>query len=67
MEHLLETFILQIRITMHEDSPIEKWDSSIYNGQPLVPTCDVVCVGNVRFLYFNEDGKLNLHVLVKNI
>ena len=33
MEKLLETFILPINITMHEDSPIENLDSSIYNGQ----------------------------------
>ena len=65
MEQLLETFILPINITMHEDSPIEKLDSSIYNGQSLVSTCDAVCVGNDIFFYFNEDGKLDLHVLVK--
>ena len=50
---------------MHEDSHIEKLDSSIYNGQSLVSTCDVVCVGNGIFFYFNEDGKLNLNILVK--
>ena len=50
---------------MHEDSPIEKLDSSIYNGQSLVSSCDVVCVGNGRFFYFKDDGKLDLHVLVK--
>ena len=33
MEQLLETFILPINITMHKDSPIEKLDSSMYNGQ----------------------------------
>ena len=50
---------------MHEDSPIEKLDSSIYNGQLLVSTCDVVCVGNVIFFYLDEDDKLDIHVLVK--
>ena len=65
MEKLLETFIISINITMHEDSLIEKLDSSIYNGQSLVSTCDIVCVGNGRFFYFNEDGKLDLHVIVK--
>ena len=49
MEKLLETFILPININMHENSPIEKMDSSIYNGQSLVSTCDVVCVGNGKF------------------
>ena len=65
MQQLLETFILRINITMHEDPPVDKLDSSIYNGQSLVSTCDVVCVGNDIFFYFNEDGKLDLHVLVK--
>ena len=50
---------------MHEDPPIDNLDSSIYNGQSLVSTCDVVCVGNDTFFYFNEDGKLDLNVLVK--
>ena len=67
MGQLLETFILPINITMHEDSPIEKLDSSIYNGQSLVSTCDVVCVGNGILVYFNEDGKLDLNVLLKKI
>ena len=49
MEQLLETFIISINITMHEDSLIEKLDSSIYNGQLLVSTYDVFFVGNVRF------------------
>ena len=62
MGQLLETFILQINISMHEDSPIGKLVSSIYNGQLLVSTCDVVYVGNGIFFYFNEDGKLDLNV-----
>ena len=65
MEQLIETFILRINITIHEYSPIDKLDYSVYNGQSLVPTCDIVCVGNGRFFYFNEDGKLDLHVIVK--
>ena len=65
MEQLLETFILRINIIMHEDSPIDKSDSFVYNGQSLASTCDVVCVGNGRFFYFNDDGKLDLHILVK--
>ena len=64
MEQLLEIFILPINITVHEDSPIEKLNSSIYNGQSLVSTSGVVCVGNGRFFYLNNDGKLDLHVLV---
>ena len=50
---------------MHKNSPIEKLDSSIYNGQSLVSTCDIFCVGNGIFLYFNKDSKLYLHVIVK--
>ena len=50
---------------MHEDSPIDKLDSSIYNAPSLVSTRDAVCVGNGIFFCFNEDGKLDLHVLVK--
>ena len=65
MEQFLETFVLPINITMHEDSPIEKSDSSIYNGQLLVSTCYVVCVGNDIFFYLDEDDKLDIHVLVK--
>ena len=65
MGQLLEKFILPINITMHEDSPTEKFHSSIYNGQSLVLTCDVVCVGNSIFLYLGEDGKLYLNVLLK--
>ena len=64
MEQLLETFILSINITIHEDSPTENLDYSIYNGQSLVSTCDVVCVVNSRFCYFGEDVKLDLHALV---
>ena len=67
MEQLLKTFLLRVNITMHEDLPIDKLDSSIYNWQSLVSTCDVVCVGNGRFFYFNEDGKLDLNVLVKKV
>ena len=67
MEQLLEIFILPINIIMHEDSPIQKLYYSIYNGQSLVSICGAVCVGNGIFFYFNEDGKLYLHVLVKNI
>ena len=37
----------------------------MYNGQSLVSSCDIVCVGNGRFFYFNEDGKLYLHVIAK--
>ena len=62
MEQLLEIFMISVNITVQEDSPIEKLDSSLYNGQSLVWTCDVVCVGNDRFFYFNEDGKLDLHI-----
>ena len=65
MEKLLETFILRINITMHEDSPIDKLDYYLYNWQSLVSTCDVVYVGNGRFFHFNEDGKLDLPILVK--
>ena len=65
MEKLLERFILSISITMHEESPIGNLDSSMYNGQSLVSTCDIVCVGNGRFFYFNEDGKQDVHVIVK--
>ena len=65
MEQLVETFILPINITMHEDSPTENLDSSMYNEQSLVSTCDVVCVGNGIFFYFNKDGKLDLYILVK--
>ena len=52
---------------MHKDSPIDKLYSSLYYGQSLVSTCDVVCVGNGIFFYLNRDGKIDLHVLVKNI
>ena len=54
MEKLLETFILPINITMHEDSPIDNLDSSINNGQSLVSTCDVVFFGNGRFFLFQR-------------
>ena len=50
---------------MHGGSSIENLDYSIYNGQSLVSTCDVVCVGNGRFFYCKEDVKPDLHVLVK--
>ena len=65
MEQLVETFILPINITMHEDSPTKKLDYSMYNEQLLVSTCDIACVVNVRCFYVNEDGKLHLHVIVK--
>ena len=50
---------------MHEDLPIEKLDSSIYDGKSLVSTGDVACVGNGRFFCFSKDGKLDLHILVR--
>ena len=53
MEQLLETLILPISITIHEDLPIDKLDSSIYTVQSLVSTCYAVCVVNDRFFYFN--------------
>ena len=65
MKQFLEKCILKIHITMPKNSPIEKLDSSIYNSQSLVSTCDIVCVGNGIFFYFNEDGKPDLHVIVK--
>ena len=49
---------------MHEDSSIDKLYSSLYNWQSFVLSCDGVCVGNCRFFYFNEDGKLDIHALV---
>ena len=65
MQQLLEKCILRINVIMHEDSPIDKLYYSLYNGKQLVSTCDVVCVGNGIFFYFNKDGKLDLHILVK--
>ena len=50
---------------MREESPIDKLDSSLYIVKLVVSTLDVVCVGNGRFFYFREDGKLDIHVLVK--
>ena len=64
-EKLLETFILPINITMPKNSLVENLDSSIYNSQSFVSTCDIIYVGSVRFFYFNEDGKIYLHVIVK--
>ena len=64
MEQLLETFLLPINIKMHEHLHIENLDSSIYIGQSVLLTYDVACVGNGRFFYFNEDGKIDLHALV---
>ena len=49
MEQLLETFILRINITIHEDSPFYKLDSSLYNGQSLVSTCDVFFLAMAYF------------------
>ena len=63
MKQFLETFILLVNITMHENSPIEKLDSSIYNSQSLVLTYYIICVGSGIFFYFNEDGKLDLYML----
>ena len=63
----LETFISRINITIHEESPNDKLDSSLYNKQSLVSNCDVVCVGNGRFFFLDEDVTLDLHVLVKYI
>ena len=65
MEQFLEAFTLKMNITIHEDSPIENLYSSIYNGQSLVSTYYIVCVGNGRFFYFNEDGKLDINFIVK--
>ena len=54
MENLLETFILPINITMHENLPIEKLDSSINNGQFLVSICYIFFVGNGKFFLFQQ-------------
>ena len=50
---------------MPKNPSIDNLDSSIYNGPSLVSTCDIACVVNVRCFYVNEDGKLHLHVIVK--
>ena len=50
---------------MYEDSPIDKFDSSVYNRQELVSTYDVVCVDNGKFFNSIEDGKTHIHVLLK--
>ena len=50
---------------MPKNSLIENLDSSIYNSQSLVSTCDIICVVNGIFFYLNEDGKLDLYVIVK--
>ena len=65
MEIFLEIFILPINITMHENSHFLNLGSSIYNEQSLVSNYDIVCVGNGRFFYFNEGGKLDIYVIVK--
>ena len=65
MEKLFETFKLPINIIMHDDSPIEKFNYSIYNGQLLVSTFVIVCVDNGKCFYLNENGKLDPHVIVK--
>ena len=65
MKKFLETFKLPINITIPKNSPIEKLDSSIYTSQSLVSTCDIICVGNGIFFYFNEYCKLDIYVIVK--
>ena len=65
METFLETFILLINITRHKNSPIENLDSSIYNGQSLVSTYDIVFFWQWQIFYFGEGGKLDLQVIVK--
>ena len=67
MEQLLEAFILPINIIMQKDSLVKILYYFIYKWQSLVSTCDVFCVGNGIFLYFNEDGKLDLHDLLKKV
>ena len=50
---------------MPKSSPLENLDSSIHNQHSLVSTCDIICFGIGRFFHLNEDGKLDLHVIVK--
>ena len=67
MNQFIETYKPLINIIMPKNSLIEKFDSSIYNSELLVSTCDIICVRNGRFFHFDEDGKLDMHVILKII
>ena len=58
-------FILRLNINITKNSHIEDLDSLKYNCQSLDSTCDKICVGNGRFFYFNNDGKLDLCCILK--
>ena len=65
MKQFHAKFILRLNITIPKHSHIENLNSLKYESQSLDSTCDKTCVGNGRFFYFNDDGKLDLCYILK--
>ena len=65
MKQLHTNFILPFNITILKYPQIENLDSLKDNGQSFDSACDKICVGNGRFFYFKNDGKLDLYYTIK--
>ena len=52
-------------ITIQKTDIIDKFHFWKYNSQPLNLINDNICVGNDRFFYLNDDGKLELFYMQK--
>ena len=64
MEQFLETFILLINITIHEDSPIKICIIQYIMDNHWYKLLMYFVLVMADFFYLNKDGKLDLHVLV---
>ena len=65
MKQFYAKFIFPSNITISKQSHIENLDFSKNNCQSFYSTYDKICVGNGRFFYFNDDGKLDLYCILK--
>ena len=65
LEILHESFILLFNITIPKHSQIENLNHSRNDFGSVDSSCDLICVGNGRFFYFRDNGKLDLYHIVK--
>ena len=52
-------------ITIPKRHDIEKFNLKIYSCQSLISMGEIIWVGNERFFYFNDDGKLDIYYRIE--
>ena len=60
-----ETTCLPFQDTIPKRYDIAKIDYLKYICQAFNSTCEKICVVNVRFIYFNDDGKPDIYIIFK--